>query len=233
MNAPRAHITGLSAKTKFFVTISALVAALLILTVAYRFLFAPGASAPSSAASAARQPMVIEQTHTTPVPEDAARVTPAGFLKTRSGAVLPRFASIARENVVVRGGPALQYPARWVFRRAGLPVEIVAERGDWRRIRDFEGEEGWVRREDLSARRQVMIAPWNRKITHALRARPDDGAPALALVKGGVVASVLGCDGSWCRLRVANMQGWMRQPQLWGVYADERVQSTASAAVKR
>ena len=31
-----------------------------------------------------------------------------------------------------------------MFTRAGLPVEIIAEFENWRRIRDAEGAEGWV-----------------------------------------------------------------------------------------
>ena len=42
---------------------------------------------------------------------------------------------------------------RWVYTRAGMPVEITAEFENWRRIRDWEGAEGWVYHSLLSGKR--------------------------------------------------------------------------------
>ena len=62
-----------------------------------------------------------------------------------SGLPLPRFASLKADEVNVRAGPATRYPVDWVFKRKGMPVEIVAEFENWRKIRDWQGTSGWVR----------------------------------------------------------------------------------------
>ena len=76
-----------------------------------------------------------------------------------SGLPVPRFVSLKSDQVNVRGGPD-QGPRRdWVYTRAGLPVEITAEYENWRRIRDWEGAEGWVYHSLLSGRRTALVSP--------------------------------------------------------------------------
>jgi len=149
---------------------------------------------------------------------------PAGFMRGPSGALLPRFASLAHTPVQVRMGPGASYPVAWVVRGGRMPVEVVAESGNWLRIRDHAGEEGWVARHDLSEERLALIAPWRRDVRLALHTRPAADAPLAAWLMPGVTARVIRCDGRWCRIRVpqANISGWVGQEQLWGVYAGER-----------
>jgi SH3-like domain-containing protein len=63
---------------------------------------------------------------------------------TATGLPVPRFVSLKSDRVNVRGGPNKDQDVRWVYTRAGMPVEITAEFENWRRIRDWEGAEGWV-----------------------------------------------------------------------------------------
>ena len=48
-------------------------------------------------------------------------------------------------------------PSSGVYTRKGLPVEIIAEYDQWRKIQDIEGTVGWVHRVMLSGQRTVMI----------------------------------------------------------------------------
>ncbi|HKH69397.1 MAG TPA: SH3 domain-containing protein, partial [Reyranella sp.] len=61
-----------------------------------------------------------------------------------SGLPIPRFASLRSDEVNVRTGPGPRYPIDWVFKRKAMPVEIVAEFENWRKIRDWQGASGWV-----------------------------------------------------------------------------------------
>src|SRR5262249_52520079 len=71
---------------------------------------------------------------------------------------VPRFVSLKTDNVNVRQGPTKEHAVAWIFHRAGLPVEIIAEFEIWRRIRDSEGAEGWVYHSLLSGRRTALIS---------------------------------------------------------------------------
>jgi SH3-like domain-containing protein len=70
-----------------------------------------------------------------------------------TGLPVPRYVSLKTDRVNLREGPSKDHRTAWVFQRAGLPVEIVAEFETWRRIRDAEGTEGWVLHSLLSGRR--------------------------------------------------------------------------------
>ena len=138
-----------------------------------------------------------------------------------SGLPLPRFVSLKSDKVRVRRGPSEQYNIEWVYRARGLPVEIVAEFEHWRRIRDADGEEGWIMNSLLSGWRTAMVAPWSKGADFVLREEPGSDAAAVARVKGGVIGRVVSCDGRWCRLRIGDYEGWIEQPVLWGVYRGE------------
>ncbi len=41
-------------------------------------------------------------------------------------------------------GRARTIPTAWVYRRAGLPLEVIKEFEGWRQVRDADGAAGWV-----------------------------------------------------------------------------------------
>jgi len=141
---------------------------------------------------------------------------------------LPRYVSLKTDKVNLREGPSKDHSTRWVFQRAGLPVEIIAEFDNWRRIRDPEGADGWVWHSLLSGRRTAIVAPWDRGIAEPIPIyeRADTNSRIVARVEPGVVASVSRCGIDWCRLNLATderreIAGFIGQEKLWGVYPDE------------
>src|SRR5262247_958941 len=74
-----------------------------------------------------------------------------------SGLPIPRFASLRSDEVNVRTGPGTRYPIDWVFKRKSMPVEIVAEYENWRKIRDWQGAGGWVHQSLLTGKRAVTV----------------------------------------------------------------------------
>ncbi|MEO1282185.1 MAG: hypothetical protein AAFV69_10660, partial [Pseudomonadota bacterium] len=36
-----------------------------------------------------------------------------------------------------------------------------------------------------------------------------------------VIADLHACDGTWCRVSVANYRGFIRQNKIWGLYPSE------------
>jgi SH3-like domain-containing protein len=146
-----------------------------------------------------------------------------GGVGPKSGLPLPRFVSLKPDRVNVRGGPTRDHEVAFVFTRAGMPVEIIAESDNWRRIRDWEGAEGWVYHALLSGRRTAVVSPKDKKQLVPLRASADADADVVARIQAGVLASVKHCTGSWCRIAGTGFDGWVVQEQLWGVYPHEKV----------
>src|SRR3984957_20948866 len=81
-----------------------------------------------------------------PVLQEVQAADPNAIPPSRrgSGLPIPRFASLRSDEVNVRTGPGTRYPGDWVFKRKAMPVEIVAEYENWRKIRDWLGTSGWV-----------------------------------------------------------------------------------------
>lgn len=151
--------------------------------------------------------------------DDAPR---AGMPGGQSNLPLPRFASLRAGEVNLRTGPGVRYPIDWVFRRRALPIQIVAEFGTWRKIRDEQGTEGWVHRSMLSGKRTALTVG-KPGLAQTLRRQARDDSPAVARIEPGVVGEVLECADAWCRLDVQGFRGWLPRQGLWGVTADERI----------
>jgi SH3-like domain-containing protein len=133
---------------------------------------------------------------------------------------VPRFASLRADRVNLRTGPGDRYPIDWVLIRKEMPVEITAQFEHWRRVRDWEGTQGWVHERMLAGKRAVMI----KGATRALYRQPEAGAAIIARAEPGVVAALIECQGPWCRFDAGEASGWVRRTEIWGVYPDEKVQ---------
>ena len=156
---------------------------------------------------------------------------PETGLGKATGLPVPRYVSLKSDRVNLREGPSKDHRTAWVFQRAGLPVEIVAEFETWRRIRDSEGTEGWVLHSLLSGRRTALITPWAKgeAAPLPLYERADERAEVVARLQPNVIANVRQCTGAWCRITVVNkaagdLTGFVRQDRLWGVYPNEKVE---------
>jgi SH3-like domain-containing protein len=140
-----------------------------------------------------------------------------------SGLPIPRFVSLKPSDTPMREGPSKDHRIRWVFKREGMPVEIIAEFENWRRVRDSEGDDGWVYHARLSGRRTAQISPKLKVDTVTLHARDSDSAAVVARLQPGVIGAVEQCTGRWCRISGDGFDGWMPQERLWGVYPGERI----------
>ena len=139
-----------------------------------------------------------------------------------------RFASLKSDRVNLRSGPGTEYPTVWVFRRAGLPLEIMKEFEGWRQVRDADGATGWVLQHFLSGRRTALVMPWEVKANTPplqidLYADDSERARVVARIEAGVIANVMTCDGAWCRVSIEPYRGYLPQKRLWGVYEGEQV----------
>jgi SH3-like domain-containing protein len=132
---------------------------------------------------------------------------------------LPRFVSLKADVVNLRTGPGDRYPVEWVYHRKGLPVEIIAQYDQWRRVRDWQGTEGWVHQRLVTGTRMVIVKGAQR----VLHAEAEATSPPVAKLDPGVIAHLLECRGDWCRVETQDIKGWLARDEIWGVYPDEVV----------
>lgn len=137
-----------------------------------------------------------------------------------SGLPVPRFVSLKASEVRMRSGPGVGYPIEWVYRRAGLPVEVVAEYDTWRRVRDYEGDEGWVHQTLLAGRRTGLVIGGLQE----LHATADPHAAVVARVEEGVVLDLEACADGWCRVTAEGITGWLEEAAIYGLLPGERIE---------
>jgi len=136
-----------------------------------------------------------------------------------SGLPIPRFASLRSDEVNVRTGPGSRYPIDWVFKRKAMPVEIVAEYENYRKIRDWQGATGWVHQSLLTGKRSFIIA--SKPVS--LHKTPAPAAEVIAKLEPEVVGEIRSCSGEWCRVKVSSVSGWLERTDMWGVYKSEPI----------
>lgn len=161
-----------------------------------------------------------------------ALVTPAiaQSVNNPSGQPLPRFATTRSEPINVRVGPGTRYDVAWVFVQSGQPVEIIQEFDTWRKIRDVDGEEGWVHQNLLATRRTGLVTPWASDGQIALRANPKSDGAVRAWLTPGIRVEVDRCSAGWCTVKAyftppngrrQTFSGFVSQLDIWGVYPNE------------
>jgi SH3-like domain-containing protein len=132
---------------------------------------------------------------------------------------LPHFAALRADEVNLRTGPGERYPIAWVYHRKGLPVEVTATFDVWRKVRDSDGTEGWVHQRMLTGERSILV----RGSEQTLFADPAASAQPVARAEPGVVARLLECRASWCRVETQGIKGWLPESDVWGVEPGETV----------
>lgn len=131
-----------------------------------------------------------------------------------SGLAVPRYSSLRYDKVNGRAGPSRDYPVEWTYERLGLPVVIVRESEDWRKIRDPMGDEVWVNKSQLAGERTAISTT-----DGAIRRSPDSKGNPVARFAAGAVMALGDCRTGWCSVEAEGRKGFVRQDQLWGAEA--------------
>ena len=130
---------------------------------------------------------------------------------------IPRYVSLKTSEANVRRGPSLTHRIDWVYKRRDMPLEITAEHGHWRRVRDADGAGGWVHYSLLSGVCTVLV----QQDMLELHARPGADTPVNAKLALGVIARLGECTVDWCELSAGGYDGWSAKTAYWGVAPDE------------
>ncbi|MGE0743306.1 MAG: SH3 domain-containing protein [Hyphomonadaceae bacterium] len=124
---------------------------------------------------------------------------------------VPRYVSLKTQGANGRHGPGLEHRVDWVYQRVGLPLQVIAESGPWRRVVDPDGDAVWIHTQNLDQRRTAYV-----RAAATLRRQARGEAAAVAHLSPGVIGAFTGCDGEWRRVAVAGRVGWVEADTLWG-----------------
>jgi SH3-like domain-containing protein len=133
--------------------------------------------------------------------------------QTPSGLPVPRYVSLKFDKVNARAGPGDDHRLLFVYRVRGLPVQVVAETSEWRRVCDPEGSLVWVHKRTTDGRRMVMNT---RPAPISLLKHPRPEAKPAAFLNSRALAALDHCEKGWCRVKADGVSGWAREGDLWG-----------------
>ena len=126
----------------------------------------------------------------------------------------PYFASIKSDKIYMRVGPGEDYEIKWVYHRKGLPVEVLGSYDAWRRVKDMDGETGWIHTALLSHERTgVVIGESLATVTRS----DEAGSEVVAKAKPGTVGTLRHCDSHACEVKFDGVEGWVPRARLWGI----------------
>jgi SH3-like domain-containing protein len=130
-----------------------------------------------------------------------------------SGLPIPRFVSTKARKVKLRVGPGDYYPSRTVYIQKNIPLMVVAEFEFWRKIRDFDAEEGWVHKSLLMDSKDV----WVQEEMTPLLSSPNKEASILAHLKKRSACRLLKIFEDYAKVSINDHTGWVISKDLWGI----------------
>ncbi len=133
----------------------------------------------------------------------------------------PYFASLRHDRSWGRRGPSYAQPVLWEYRRRGLPVLVIAQTPQWRRIADPDGTRVWMHRSLLGARPMAMVRT---KTPAPLYRDAGTGQTIIAYADPGALLQLGPCVQARCQLKAGHIRGWAPKSALWGVDAKAAAQ---------
>jgi len=120
--------------------------------------------------------------------------------------------SLKSDKVNVRVGPGEDYPIIFRYICKGLPVKVIAEFKTWKKIRDQEGDEGWVASRLVSNKKTVTVSK-----NTILYTKPLEKSIKLAILEKGVIAEVVGFESDFIKIKLNSKVGWIKKVDVWGL----------------
>ena len=144
--------------------------------------------------------------------------TSAETLGNETGLKIPRFVSLKSDNSNLRVGPSENYPVKLKYIVANMPVEIIDEYKNWRKIKDYEENEGWMHKSLIKGKRFAIV---NTPYQEGLQVFHKPKGNNIGKIGKKNILEVKTCLMNWCKIKYRKNTGWVNKLNLWGVYEKE------------
>ena len=135
-----------------------------------------------------------------------------------TGFPIPRFVSLKSDLSNLRIGSSKDFPIKLQYTTSHLPVEIIQEYEDWRKINDFDKNAGWIHKSLLSGSRYGII---NQQYSEPVKILNKPQGKVVGEIGKKNIVKLKRCLIDWCYIEIDNNKGWILKINLWGVYEKE------------
>ncbi|MAK12742.1 MAG: hypothetical protein CMI73_03645 [Candidatus Pelagibacter sp.] len=130
-----------------------------------------------------------------------------------SNSALSDLQSLKNNRVNVRLGPSISYPIKFIYKKKYLPVIIIDQHYNWRKIKDYESDTGWVHISQLSKIKTTVTT----KNNDVVFSRPSIYSKPKVKLEIYKVLIIKECNKIWCKVKNSKISGWIKKQHLWGV----------------
>ncbi len=134
------------------------------------------------------------------------------FMMVWGGVASAKRLAVNTAKANVRSGPGTNHEILWTAGKY-YPVDIIKQQGNWYRIRDFEGDQGWIYRSLVKKIPAVIVK------ASIANVRKGAGTKYSVLFQAekGVSFRLLKKSGKWFNVRHADgEEGWIHSSLVWG-----------------
>jgi SH3-like domain-containing protein len=121
--------------------------------------------------------------------------------------------SARNPTINMRAAPSTDAEVLWRLAR-GYPLQVLERRGDWLRVQDFEGDQGWVARSVVGDTPHHIV----RSPRANLRAGPGTQHRVVHTAVYGDILRTVRRQGDWVQVQRPDGRGnaWVASELLWG-----------------
>ena len=122
------------------------------------------------------------------------------------------FLTLRNNTTNLRQGPSFDYPVKIFYKKKHLPVLVLDNSDNFRKIRDHENNTGWIHVSQLSKKKAALA---NEDLVTIFKNSTVFSTPLVVLEKGRLCL-ISKCKDEWCRVRTGKYLGWVKKQSLWG-----------------
>lgn len=139
------------------------------------------------------------------------------FIFLISGLALAKMRSVDGEKVQLRSGPGTSYTAKWEY-GDGFPLKVLTQKGSWVKVKDFEGDTGWIFKKYLTTKAHLIVkVNKGKKKKINIRSGPGTKYKIVGKAYYGVVFKTMAQKKGWAKVRhESGLTGWVKRSLLWG-----------------
>ena len=126
--------------------------------------------------------------------------------------ITPKYASIKKDKAYLRYNASFEAEIRYVYNKKGLPILIINEHDNWKRIIDPDGIKGWMHKSMISNKKTFI----NKKKQDLIKFLQEKNL-IIAVVNTGVIGKIIKCEKLYCQVKVNKYKGWLKKEFLWGI----------------
>jgi len=125
-------------------------------------------------------------------------------------AMAAEFVSVVKDGVNLRSGPETKYEVLFQLPK-GYPLKVVARKGKWIKVSDYENDRGWIYNNLVSKTRYVIVKVKDGNV----RSGPGTKYDKVGKVVRDVILKRIDRKGDWIKVSHPQLTGWVHKQLVW------------------